>query len=393
MREITEIHKQIYGEPPKLIVETPGRFHLLGEHSWFCKDKTLSMAVNLPVYISVSLRNDNAVHFYFHQFEEAKKATLTNLRVKKEDRWANNLKAMIYGFTSGGYELKGMNFTVYSEILPSAGFGITTAIKVGTAFAIRQLLKLNCSEVQLLQVIERGNKLFLHTGNYIADNFAALYSKPGNLVLTDHATGTYDYIPFNFKDKKVLLTDAKVPRISIWDEETIREPQNILLLGDLRERKNTVYGGWRYEQSATEINETLSIISEDTKKKLLYIIKEHQNVLDAREAILNEKFAAFARCITQSHENLRDLYNLSCPEIDWILKRVNELEPELEYIQEPVTCGRITGKGFGRCLFAIIRKKDVATYMKKLSEYEHIFGFETVTYEVKPAKGAHVVKN
>lgn len=393
MKEIYEIHQEIYGEPPKLMVETPGRFHLLGEHSWFCKDKTLSMAVNLPVYISVSPRDDSAVHFYFHQLKEEKKASLSTLRVKKEDRWANNMKAMIYGFTSGGFEVKGMNFTVYTDILPSAGFGITTAIKVGTAFAIRQLLKLTCSDAQLLQVIERGNKLFLHTGNYIADNFAALYSKPGNLILTDHATGTYDYIPFDFKDKKVFLTDAKVPRISIWDEETIREPENVLLLGDLRERKNTIYGGWHYEQSATEINETLSIIPEDTKKKLLYIIKEHQLVLDSHDAIAEGKFGTFARSINQSHENLRVLYNLSCPEIDWILKRVNELEPKLEYIRDPVTCGRITGKGFGRCLYAIIRKEDVETYKAKLVEYERIFGFTPETFEVKPAKGAHIVRN
>ncbi|MBP5402895.1 MAG: galactokinase [Treponema sp.] len=393
MKEIYSVHKKIYGEVPKLMVETPGRFHLLGEHSWFCKDKTVSMAVNLPVYIAVSPREDSSVYFYFHQLGESRKTTLSTLRVKKEDRWANNMKAMIYGFTSGGFEVKGMNFSVYSDILPSAGFGITTAIKVGTAFAIRQLFKIPCTDVQLLQVIERGNKLFLHTGNYIADNYAALYSKPGNLIVTDHATGTYDYIPFDFKDKKIFLTDAKVPRISIWDETTIQEPENVLLLGDLRERKNNVYGGWIYEQSATEINEVLSVISEDTKKKLLYIIKEHQYVLDAREAIINGKFGSFARCINQSHENLRDLYKLSCPEIDWILKRVNELEPNLEYIRDPVTCGRITGKGFGRCLYAIIRKGDVETYMKKLSEYERIFGFTPETYEVKPAKGAHIVRN
>ncbi|MGN0740900.1 MAG: galactokinase [Treponema sp.] len=393
MKEIYEIHKEIYGELPKLVIETPGRFHLLGEHSWFCKDKTLSMAVNLSVYIAVSPREDAAAHFYFHQLAESKKTNLSTLKVKKEDRWANSIKAMIYGFTSGGFDVKGFNLTVYTDILPSAGFGITTAIKVGSAYAIRQMQKIPCSDDQLLQVIERGNKLFLHTGNYIADNFAALYSKPGNLILTDHATGKYDYIPFDFKDKKIFLTDAKVPRILIWDEDVVRAPENVLLLGDLRDRKNNVYGGWIYEQSATEINETLSVIPEDIKKKLLYIIKEHQFVLDAREAILSGNFGKFAYCINQSHELLGDLYNLSCPEIDWILKRVTELEPKLEFIREPVTCGRITGKGFGRCLYAIIRKEDVEPYMKKLSEYERIFGFTPSTYEVKPARGVHAVRN
>lgn len=393
MNEVSVIHKKIYGKLPKLIVETSGRIHLLGEHSWFCKDKTISMAVNLPVYIAISPSEDNQAHFYFHQLNDSKKTTLSSIKVKKEDRWSNNVKAMIYGFTSGGFEVKGMNITIYTDILPSAGFGITTAIKVGTALAIRQLFKIPCTDDQLLQVIERGNKLFLHVGNYIADNYAVLYSKPGNLIITDHATGEYDYIPFDFKDKKILLTDAKVPRISIWDEEIVRQPENVLLLGDLRDRKNNVYGGWVYEQSATEINETLSVISEDVKKKLLYIIKEHQFVLDSREAILNGNFGVFARCVNQSHELLSDLYKISCPEIDWILKRVSEFEPKLEYVREPVTCGRITGKGFGRCLYAIVRKKDVELYMKKLEEYERIFGFKPETFEVKPAKGSRIIKN
>ena len=128
-------------------------------------------------------------------------------------------------------------------------------------------------------------------------------------------------------------------------------------------------------------------------KKNIYIINEHQHVLDSRDAIINGKFGTFARNINQSHDELKNLYNLSCPEIDWILKRVNELEPELEYIHDPVTCGRITGKGFGRCLFAIIRKEDVDSYKFKLEEYESIFGFTPETFEVKAAKGAHVVRN
>ncbi|MCQ2610670.1 MAG: galactokinase [Treponema sp.] len=390
--EIYKIHKKQFGKEPKLLVCAPGRFHLLGEHSWFCKDKTLSMAVNLPVYVAVSLREDSFAHFYFSQIDEYKKSSLNTLRVKKEDRWANSLKAIIYGFTSGGFEVKGMDFTIYTDILPSAGFGITTAIKVGAAFAIRQALKIPCSDAQLLQVIERGNKLFLHQYNYIADNYAALFAKPGNLILTDHATGQYDFIPFDFKDKKVLLTDAKVPRISIWDEETVREPQNVLLLGELKERKNTIYGGWHYENNPTEINEVLGVVSEDIQHKLRYVINEHQLILDCRDAILKGDFGAFGRYINQSHENMRDLYDISCPEIDWILKRVNEMEPKLEDIRNPVTCGRITGKGFGRACYSIVRKEDVPVYYEKLAEYERIFGFTPETFEVKPAKGVHVVR-
>ncbi len=393
MKALNDAHELEYGEKPDAVAKAPGRFHLIGEHSWFFKDKTMSMAVNLPVYVAVSKREDTSIRFYFHQLNERKKASITSLKMKKEDRWANAAKAIVYGFTSGGFTLGGMNITIYSEILPSAGFGITTATKTATAVAIKNLFNLNCSDMELLQVIERGNRRFLQNNNYIADNFAALFSKKNNIIITDHFKNTWDYVPFDFADKKMLLVDTKVPRVSVWNEESLHEPQYALIMGDLRERKNNVYGGWRYIDDVTDINEQLSVVSEDVRRKLLSVLYEHNDILDAREGIEKGDFFKFARSVNHSHENMRDMFNISCPEIDWILKRVNELEPNLDFVRNPVTCGRITGKGFGRCLYAIMREGDVENFKAKIAEFEKIFGFHPDVYEVEAADGASIVKD
>lgn len=393
MKAINDAHELEYEGKPEVVSKAPGRFHLLGEHSWFFKDKTMSMAIDLPVYIAISKRNDSTLKFYFHQLNERKRSSITSNKYKKEDRWANAIKAIIYGFTSAGFELSGMNITVYSEILPSAGFGITTAIKVASALAVKALFNLKCSEVELLQVIERGNRRFLQQNNYISDNFSAMFAKKGTLIITDHFKNNWDYIPFNFDDKKIFLVDTKVPRVSVWNEETLFEPEYALLLGDLRERKNNVYGGWQYISDVTDINETLSVVSEEKRRKLLSMLREHSDLLEARDGMEKGDFFKFARAIHHSHETMRDLYDISCPEIDWILKRVSELEPNLEQIRNPVTCGRITGKGFGRCLYAIIRESDVDTFKEKLAEFEKIFGFHPACYEVIPSDGASIVKD
>ena len=393
MKVVNDAHFSEYETKPEIVTKAPGRFHLLGEHSWFFRDKVLSMAVNMPVYVAISKRDDSSVKFYFHQLDERKKSTITTIKLKKEDRWANAVKSVIYGFTSGGFVLSGMNITIYSEILPSAGFGITTAIKAASAFAIKKLFDLNCSDMELLQVLERGNKRFLLANNYAADNYAALFAKKDNLTITDYFKGTWDYVPFNFEDKKIFLVDTKVPRVAVWNEDSIFEPQNALLLGDLRERKSNVYGGWQYIDDVTDINEGLSVVSEDVRRKLLSIIREHNDFLEAREGIEKNDFSKFARAINHSHETMRDMYNISCPEIDWILKRVNELEPNLDFVRNSVTCGRITGKGFGRCLYAIMRECDVDNFKAKIAEFEKIFGFHPEVYEVETADGVSVVKD
>lgn len=391
MKQVKEAHVSEYECVPDIVVTSPGRFHLIGEHSWFCKDKTLSMAVNLPVYVAISKRSDSSLKFYFAQLNERKKANISSLKFKREDRWANAVKAVVYGYSHSGFSVQGMNVTVYSEILPSSGFGITTAIKVATAFAIRKVFKLDCDDSQMIHAIELGNTAFLNTGNYKADIFAALYAKEKTLLLTDHATNTFEYIDYPFTDKKIMLTDARVPRISLWNESSIHEADSVLLLGELKERKKNVYGGWQYETNVTEINEVLSVVNKDTKNKLLCIMREHADLISARSALLKNDFSKFARSVNHSHESMKELFEVSCPEIDWIIKRVNELEPNLVELRNPVTCGRITGKGFGRCLYAFIRDKDKEAYNAKLAEYDRIFGFHPSTYEVKPARGVHAV--
>ena len=136
----------------------------------------------------------------------------------------------------------------------------------------------------------------------------------------------------------------------------------------------------------------LSVVSEDTRRKLLCIMREHNDVIEAHDALEKVDFSKFARAVNHSHESMRELYEISCPEIDWILKRVGELEPNLEQLRNPVTCGRITGKGFGRCLYAFIRGSDEETFRSKLTEYERIFGFHPSCYEVVPSAGARLVK-
>ena len=104
MIRVIQAHKDEYQQSPDVTASAPGRFHLIGEHTWFFKDKTLSMAVNLPVYVSVSKRTDTNFLFNFFQLQDKKKCSLSALKYKKEDKWANAIKSVIYGFIACGFE-------------------------------------------------------------------------------------------------------------------------------------------------------------------------------------------------------------------------------------------------------------------------------------------------
>ncbi|HRZ65894.1 MAG TPA: galactokinase, partial [Spirochaetia bacterium] len=93
--------------------------------------------------------------------------------------------------------------------------------------------------------------------------------------------------------------------------------------------------------------------------------------------------AAFGRTVNKSHSSLRNLYEVSCPEIDWLAKRATEIDG--------VLCSRLTGKGFGGCTLSVMSEAALAEYRKRLEDYERIFGFRPVVYETRIAGGLRVV--
>lgn len=383
MEKASRVHAEEYGLNPEIVINAPGRIHLVGEHSWFFGDKTLSLAVNLPVYVAVSRREDTALLFSFHQLKEHKKSNVASLKYRKEDRWANFFKAMVYGYLSEGNTLCGLNVSVYSDVLPSAGFGITTGMTVAFTIAVNRLFQFNYDEEKLLKIMEKGYKNFLNQPFYRSDVYTSLFAKKDNCLLVDHSTGNYEYIPFNFEGTSLILTDGKVPRITLWDEVTLNTEKNKRLLDSLKTKRN---GQVVYQESLSEINEVLQELPEDERRRLLCIIKESQYVNDAIVALKKNSLVNFVRAINKSHEILRDLFLISCPEIDWLTKRVQEFDAGSP--NNASSCARITGKGFGRCTFTLLKNENVEIYMQKLIEYERIFGFHAVAYEVQTSDGA-----
>jgi galactokinase len=388
IKAVIESHKAEYGEVPAIVVSTPARFNLFGDYSWFFRDKTISMAVNLPVFVAISFRADTSMRCVFPQANEKKRANLSMLKFRREDRWANAIKAMVFAYQARGVPVTGMNITVFSQILPSAGFGITTAIKIATVVALGYLYNVTLKSEDLMRLIETGNKHFLNMRFNSADIYAVIHTKKNTCVLTDYQNNSWTSLPFKFDDHIILLTDARVPRISVWNEERLTAPDHYILLGELKNKKKGVFGEWVYEESGTEINEVLDVVGEDMRKRLTGIMKEHQFLLEALDGLKTHNFSRFARAVNHSHDIMRDVFTLSCPEIDWLVKRAQEVQNASP--RAPGSCSRITGKGFGHCTYTVIKKEDANAYREKLADYDRIFGFHPLCYEVEPSGGITV---
>lgn len=388
---VTQIHKDEYGDEPAVITKAPGHFHLIGEHAWFFKDKTLSLAIDSAVVFALSKRQDTAIRGYFYQTKERKRSALNSLKIKKDDKWSKFIKSVIEGFINYGYEIGGVNCTIYSDMKRDDILGFPTAMKISIAMAIREMYDFDCDSVTFFQIIKYANTL-LETLTYEADNLSTLYSEEGSLFVTDYATSLYDPIPFHFEGKHIFVVDLNVPLTVTISEEKLLDIQNALLLGDLKEDKEGVYGGWQYTTNSSEVNEQMMSVPSDIRRKLTCVMREHKDVLDAMKACQKDDFDSFARAINHSNVSFRDFYDLSSPETNWLLKRVGEFDMAALSEGHFVGCGRVLGKTSPRFVYVVLRDEDEALLKEKLEEYEHIFSFHPSYYKIKPSCGAQVLK-
>jgi galactokinase len=175
--------------------------------------------------------------------------------------------------------------------------------------------------------------------------------------------------------------DSRVPRFGIGSELAKRRKDiktGLEILSQGRE------GASFREFAAMDLLESLGNFPEEIRRRSLHVVQEIHRVFGARDYLVRGELPEFSRLIFNSHESLRDLYELSCPEIDWIVKRAQETVG--------IFGARMTGQGFGGCTYMIIKNEMLGEYRSKIEDYERIFGFHPAVYEVKLATGCRIVK-
>jgi len=385
MLDIGPIHRREYeidiGRSDSVVkAQAPGRMHFLGEHGAPFGGLYLSAAIDRYIKVAVSPRRDNSVRFFAHDLGERKRTTLANLKYKREDRWANYIKAAIFLFTELDVPMKGMNFTIMGDIPPQIGLASSSAIEVAAAVALRGFLHVKMTEQELISRLASAHWTFFDEEPAAADYLVGLSARGGQFLIVDEPNLAVTRIPSPFSRCKIILMDSRVPRLGVEAELAARQEalnKGLEMLAQGRE------GATFRDFAAMDLMNAMGNFPEEIRRRSLHVVQEIRRVLDSEDYLMRADLPGFSRLIFHSHESLRDLYEVSCPEIDWMVKRAQETEGVLG--------ARMTGQGFGGCTYTIIKNEAVSGYRQRLDDYERIFGFHPGIYEVKITTGSKVV--
>ena len=365
---------------PVIIAQAPGRIHFLGDHGDPFSGLYLSAAIDRWIKVAVSPRRDSSLRFYAADLCERKRTTLVNLKFKREDRWANYLKAAIHLFANLGVPVKGVNCTVIGNIPQQMGLATSSAIEVAAAVALRGLYQVKMSDKDLIKQLSDTHLAFFEENPNPADYIIALMARNDQFLIVDESSLEVTKIKSPFSRCKFILMDSRVPRFGVTTElenrrDALRAGLEMLAQG--REGANF------REFAAMDLVNSMGNLPEEIRRRSLHVVQEIRRVLDAGDYLMRADLPGFSRLVFHSHESLRNLYEVSCPEIDWMVKRAQETEGVLG--------ARMTGDGFGGCTYTIIKNEAVHGYRERIDDYERIFGFHPGIYEVKLATGSRIV--
>jgi len=365
--------------------EAPGRIHFLGELAPNLDEKResgffLSAAIDRFIRVAVNFRKDTSFRFYAADLNERKRSTLINLKFKREDRWANYLKPAIYLFAELGYMTKGLNFSFCGNIPQHIGLASSTAIETAAAVALRKLFRSQIGDIEIAQKLKEAHFSIFNNSIPLADFLVCMCARKDHFLVIDSAENDIKLIKSPFSRFRFLLVDSRVPRIGTESEINSRR-FDILKGLELLSHK---HDGVSYKDFASsDLLDVLGDFPEQIRRRCIHVVEEIRRVSDAADALERCDLASLAKIIYHSHESLRDLFEISCPEIDWLVKRAQEIEG--------AAGSRMTGIGMGGSTYTIIRRELVDEYKSRLDDYERIFGFRPVIYEVGIASKARVL--
>lgn len=381
MKELVSLHRTEYDEDPDVIVAAPGVINLMGEHTDYNEGVALVAGLNKYLHIAVSKRDDNSLRFFAADYNERKRTTITNLKYKREDRWANKPKSVLWSLLNVGYQFRGLNITITSQIPQEIGLGSSAAVEIATIMAMKTLFDFPYSKRDAVQLAYRGETKFNGTNETITDFYVSAFAKKGNGVFFDINTENMTFVPCSFRGYCLLVTLANVPKVPSSSELKLRRKACEQCLEALKSRRP---GRTLLDYTNGDLNACMGNIPEHIRRICMHVIGENERVSEAKTSFQKKDPDAYGKLLSRSHESLRDNYEVSCPEIDWLVKRAWEIDG--------VMGSRMIGKGFASGTLTLLKKEAIEEYKQRLEEYEHIFGFHPELFFFEASAGVKVTR-
>jgi galactokinase len=380
-KEIKNKFIQLFNSNPLLVI-SPGRVNLIGEHTDYNNGFVLPAAIDKAIYFAVSLRNDDKCVLYSFDMEEQHESNL-NALTKSPMSWVNYLLGVADQLIKAGYKIKGFNCVFGGNIPIGAGLSSSAAIEAGLAFALNDLNSLNIDKLELVKLAQKAENEFVGLQCGIMDQYINIFGIDGNALLIDCKSLEYSYYPFHFNDVSIALFNTGVTHALASSEYNKRRAECNEGIKIIRKKYAEVAS--LRDVSVSIISEFESLMDAVIYKRCKYVIEENARVLSACKALEAGDLNKLGALLYESHNGLQNDYEISCDESDFLVGLAKN--------EKSIYGARQMGGGFGGCTINIITKKDLAETSQRIKTlYDNKFNHKLKIYITNISGGTRIIE-
>jgi galactokinase len=269
-----------------------------------------------------------------------------------------------------------------SDVPPGAGLSSSAALEVSTGLALSALAGAEVDRVTLALAGQQAEHTYVGAMVGIMDQFVAARAEEGHALLIDCRTLEATPVPLDTTEVCVAITDTNVKHELSASEYNVRRAEceeGVRLLGrflpGIKQLRDVSVED--FERFAEELPETV-------RRRCRHVVTEDARTLAAVDALRRGDLGEVGRLMRRSHESLRDDYEVSCPELDFLA--------ETAWGLEGVLGSRMTGGGFGGSTVTLLRRERLEDFGRTTArEYQSRFGFAPTLYVSEAGGGAKEV--
>jgi galactokinase len=362
------------------VFRAPGRVNLIGEHTDYNMGFVLPVALQLATTIAAAPARDGKLHIYSEHHREMREWNAGEIAgVERAGHWSDYPIGVARELARAGYPAEPANILIRSSVPEGSGLSSSAALEVSAALAF--LGGRSIDRLDLARLCQRAEVTFVGMPCGIMDQYVSIFGRANSAVAIDCRSLEHRYVDLssgiaflavNSMVKHALAGSAYRRRVEECAAAVELVGQRFAGIESLRDVTPR-------QLDEVELPGVLG-------RRARHVVTENARVERFIESSASGDLAAMGKLLVESHRSLRDDYEVSSRELDFLVDTALSIEG--------VYGSRMTGGGFGGCTVTMLSPEAIPRFREEVSRaYQREFRVAPVFYECQPSAGAGEVSD